>query len=380
MTRNKKEDTISLFTKSKEPVDFILLVTVLILLLTGIIMVLSASSPTSLSEYGDSYKYLYKQAFSAGIGLVVMSILAKVDYRFFKRYYKIIYIFCIGLLCLIFLFGSSAKGATRWIDLGIIKFQPSEVAKVGIIIFYAEYLTRKKDKINTFKEGFLKPLLWLIPIIIIVYVFQNHLSATFVICVLAVLLMFMAGTKISYFIKLGVPVIAAGILYIVKKGGFRLTRIFSFFNPWADATDSGWQIIQSLYAIGSGGLFGAGLGNSKQKYLYIPEPHNDFIFAVLAEELGFVGCTLVILLFGVFIWRGIVIAMKSKDMFGGLLAIGITSLIAVEVIINIAVVTASMPVTGMSLPFFSYGGTALIIQLATVGILLNISRTNKKEG
>ena len=380
MTRNKKEDTISLFTKSKEPVDFILLVTVLILLLTGIIMVLSASSPTSLSEYGDSYKYLYKQAFSAGIGLVVMSILAKVDYRFFKRYFKIIYIFCIGLLCLIFLFGSSAKGATRWIDLGIIKFQPSEVAKVGIIIFYAEYLTRKKDKINTFKEGFLKPLLWLIPIIIIVYVFQNHLSATFVICVLAVLLMFMAGTKISYFIKLGVPVIAAGILYIVKKGGFRLTRIFSFFNPWADATDSGWQIIQSLYAIGSGGLFGAGLGNSKQKYLYIPEPHNDFIFAVLAEELGFVGCTLVILLFGVFIWRGIVIAMKSKDMFGGLLAIGITSLIAVEVIINIAVVTASMPVTGMSLPFFSYGGTALIIQLATVGILLNISRTNKKEG
>lgn len=380
MTRNKKEDKISLFTKSKEPVDFILLVTVLILLLTGIIMVLSASSPTSLSEYGDSYKYLYKQAFSAGMGLVVMSILAKVDYRFFKKYYKVIYIFCIGLLCLVFLFGSSAKGATRWIDLGIIRFQPSEVAKVGIIIFYAEYLTRKKDKISTFKEGFLKPLLWLIPIVIIVYIFQNHLSATFVICVLAVLLMFMAGTKISYFIKLGVPVIAAGVLYIVKKGGFRLTRIFSFFNPWADATDSGWQIIQSLYAIGSGGLFGAGLGNSKQKYLYIPEPHNDFIFAVLAEELGFVGCTLVILLFGVFIWRGIVIAMKSKDMFGGLLAIGITSLIAVEVIINIAVVTASMPVTGMSLPFFSYGGTALIIQLATVGILLNISRTNKKEG
>ena len=380
MARNKKEDAVSLFSKSREPVDFILLITVLILLSTGIIMVLSASSPTSLSEYGDSYKYLYKQAFSAGVGLIVMWILAKVDYRIFKRYYKIIYFLCIGLLCLVFVFGTSAKGATRWIDIGIIRFQPSEVAKVGIIIFYAEYLTRKKDKINTFMGGFVKPLIWLIPIIIIVYIFQNHLSATFVICVLAVLLMFMAGTKISYFIKLGVPVIVAGVLYIVKKGGFRLTRIFSFFDPWADATDSGWQIIQSLYAIGSGGLFGAGLGNSKQKYLYIPEPHNDFIFAVLSEELGFVGCTLVILLFGIFIWRGIVIAMKSKDMFGGLLAIGITSLIAIEVIINIAVVTASMPVTGMSLPFFSYGGTALIIQLATVGILLNISRTNKKEG
>ncbi len=379
MARNKKEDAVSLFSKSREPVDFILLITVLILLSTGIIMVLSASSPTSLSEYGDSYKYLYKQAFSAGVGLIVMWILAKVDYRIFKRYYKIIYFLCIGLLCLIFVFGTSAKGATRWIDIGIIRFQPSEVAKVGIIIFYAEYLTRKKDKINTFMGGFVKPLIWLIPIIIIVYIFQNHLSATFVICVLAVLLMFMAGTKISYFIKLGVPVIVAGVLYIVKKGGFRLTRIFSFFDPWADATDSGWQIIQSLYAIGSGGLFGAGLGNSKQKYLYIPEPHNDFIFAVLSEELGFVGCTLVILLFGIFIWRGIVIAMKSKDMFGGLLAIGITSLIAIEVIINIAVVTASMPVTGMSLPFFSYGGTALIIQLATVGILLNISKNNKQE-
>ncbi len=379
MARNKKEDAVSLFSKSREPVDFILLITVLILLSTGIIMVLSASSPTSLSEYGDSYKYLYKQAFSAGVGLIVMWILAKVDYRIFKRYYKIIYFLCIGLLCLVFVFGTSAKGATRWIDIGIIRFQPSEVAKVGIIIFYAEYLTRKKDKINTFMGGFVKPLIWLIPIIIIVYIFQNHLSATFVICVLAVLLMFMAGTKISYFIKLGVPVIVAGVLYIVKKGGFRLTRIFSFFDPWADATDSGWQIIQSLYAIGSGGLFGAGLGNSKQKYLYIPEPHNDFIFAVLSEELGFVGCTLVILLFGIFIWRGIVIAMKSKDMFGGLLAIGITSLIAIEVIINIAVVTASMPVTGMSLPFFSYGGTALIIQLATVGILLNISKNNKQE-
>lgn len=379
MARNKKEDAVSLFSKSREPVDFILLITVLILLSTGIIMVLSASSPTSLSEYGDSYKYLYKQAFSAGVGLIVMWTLAKVDYRIFKRYYKIIYFLCIGLLCLVFVFGTSAKGATRWIDIGIIRFQPSEVAKVGIIIFYAEYLTRKKDKINTFMGGFVKPLMWLIPIIIIVYIFQNHLSATFVICVLAVLLMFMAGTKISYFIKLGVPVIVAGVLYIVKKGGFRLTRIFSFFDPWADATDSGWQIIQSLYAIGSGGLFGAGLGNSKQKYLYIPEPHNDFIFAVLSEELGFVGCTLVILLFGIFIWRGIVIAMKSKDMFGGLLAIGITSLIAIEVIINIAVVTASMPVTGMSLPFFSYGGTALIIQLATVGILLNISKNNKQE-
>lgn len=173
-----------------------------------------------------------------------------------------------------------------------------------------------------------------------------------------------------------------GGMYILAKffniGGFRLTRITAFMNPWADAQDSGWQIIQSLYAIGSGGLFGVGLGNSKQKYLYISEPHNDFIFAVLAEELGFIGCAIVILLFAIFIWRGIIIAMKAPDMFGSLLATGITALIGLQAIINIAVVTSSMPVTGMALPFFSYGGTSLIILLCAVGVLLNISRQSNK--
>ena len=163
-----------------------------------------------------------------------------------------------------------------------------------------------------------------------------------------------------------------------NKGGYRLERVVSFLDPWKDAQDSGWQIIQSLYAIGSGGLFGVGLGNSKQKYLYISEPHNDFIFAVLAEELGFFGCVIVIALFGIFIWRGILIAMKAPDMFGSLLATGITSLIGIQVIMNIAVVTSSMPVTGVALPFFSYGGTSLIILLCAVGILLNISRQTQK--
>jgi cell division protein FtsW len=162
------------------------------------------------------------------------------------------------------------------------------------------------------------------------------------------------------------------------KGSFRLARVTSFLNPWADSQGSGWQIIQSLYAIGSGGLFGVGLGNSKQKYLYISEPHNDFIFAVLAEELGFIGCLAVITLFAIFIWRGILVAMKAPDMFGSLLAVGITSLIGLQAIINIAVVTSSMPVTGIALPFFSYGGTSLIILLCSVGVLLNISRQSQK--
>lgn len=168
------------------------------------------------------------------------------------------------------------------------------------------------------------------------------------------------------------------IAKVTGKGAFRLERITTFLNPWNDPTDSGWQIIQSLYAIGSGGLFGAGLGESKQKFLYIPEPHNDFIFSILAEELGFIGCAVVIILFAIFIWRGLLIAMKAPDMFGSLLAVGITSLIGIQAIMNIAVVTSSMPNTGIPLPFFSYGGTALVIILCAVGILLNISRSSKK--
>ena len=175
-------------------------------------------------------------------------------------------------------------------------------------------------------------------------------------------------------VTIGVPAIIA----IIIAEPYRLQRVLTFLDPWKDPTDTGWQVIQSLYAIGSGGLFGAGLGQSKQKYLYLPEPHNDFIFSVLAEELGFVGCVFVIVLFAIFIWRGILIAMKAPDMFGSLVAAGITALVGIQVVINIAVVTSSMPATGMPLPFFSYGGTALFIMLCGVGILLNISRAGRK--
>ena len=196
--------------------------------------------------------------------------------------------------------------------------------------------------------------------------------------------MVMAGTKLKHFLTLGITggsLAVVGMLLLATKSGkgeFRLARLTTFIDPWADATDTGWQVIQGLYAIGSGGLFGVGLGQSKQKYLYIPEPHNDFIFAIIAEELGFIGCMVVIALFCAFIWRGIIIAMKAPDSFGSLLAVGITSLVGIQAIINIAVVTSSMPATGMSLPFFSYGGTALLILLCSMGILLNISRAGSK--
>lgn len=367
--------------------DFILFITVLIMLAFGLIMVLSASSPSALSKSKSSYTYVKTQAISAVIGIVAMLAISRIDYRKWGKFYKLIYIGSILILLAVRIpgIGHAAKGAYRWIKITTsFTFQPSELVKIGMIIFYAKYLTDHKGDIRTFAKGFIYPILLIAPIILILVFVQSHLSASIIICMLVVILMLMAGTKMRYFILLGTPVAGAGVsaLYVLAKvfgkGAYRLERLTSFMDPWADPSDTGWQVIQSLYAIGSGGLFGVGLGNSTQKYSYLPEPQNDFIFSVIAEELGFVGCLAVIILFGIFVWRGVLIAMKAQDSFGSLVAIGITSLIGLQAIINIAVVTSSVPNTGMPLPFFSYGGTALLILLCAVGILLNISRYQKQ--
>lgn len=369
---------------SKKQIDFILLVDVLLMLAVGIVMVMSASSPTSLSETGNSYKYLKTQAFSAVVGLGLMFFVSSIPYKVYKSFYKIIYISIIVLLLAVAVVGKSVSGATRWIDLGFISFQPSEVAKIGLIIFYATILTNNKNKMGELVGGFIIPLLPLIPVIGILIGVQNHLSATILIVMIVSVMMLMAGSRLKYFLSFGLMGAGGlgGILLLRAKltgaGSFRLQRLVTFMNPFADKQGNGWQIIQSLYAIGSGGLFGVGLGKSTQKYLYLPEAHNDFIFSIIAEELGFIGCVLVIAMFAVFIWRGIIIAMKSPDMFSSLIAAGITTMVGLQAIINIAVVTSSMPNTGMPLPFFSYGGTSLLILLASVGILLNISRYAKK--
>jgi len=369
----------------KKPADFIMLMTVLLLLSLGIVMVLSASSPTALAEDGNSYSYVSKQAGFAVAGLIGMLIISKIDYRIYRKYYKIIYIISIILLALVPLIGYEVGGAKRWINVAnLFSLQPSEIVKIGMIIFYAVYLAKKKDEIKRFKDGFVLPIVWLMPVVIILILFQTHLSATIVIVAIVAIMMLVAGSRLKYFLTVGLTLggIGAAVLFALAKfadiGKFRIARIISFLDPWADPTGAGWQAIQNLYAIGSGGLFGVGLGDSKQKYLYISEPHNDCIFAVLAEELGFVGCAIVIILFGILIWRGILAAIKAPDLYGTLVATGITSLIAIQVIINIGVVTAVLPVTGMPLPFFSYGGTSLLILLCSVGVLLNISRNSRK--
>ena len=341
-------------------------------------MVLSASSPKSLSEYGTSYQFFIKQLIFAVLGVIAMMMISKIDYRFYQKFYKISWILSALLLVAVILIGKEVNNAKRWIYITkTLSFQPSEIVKILMIIFYAGILTKNRDDLGNFWSGLVKHICMLAPIIVLLML-QPHFSASIVIIGTSCIMMIMAGCKMWQFLASGLSVGIPLIVVLVKSAAYRLERVTTFLDPWSNPTDEGWQVIQSLYAIGSGGLFGSGLGESKQKYLYLPEPHNDFIFSVLAEELGFIGCAIVIILFALFIWRGILIAMKAPEMFGSLIAIGITSLIGIQVVINIAVVTSSMPATGMPLPFFSYGGTALFILLCEVGILLNISRTSNK--
>ena len=372
----KKGKSFSSFLKN--PIDFTLLITILLLLSIGLIMLLSASSPSALSESGNSYAYFFRQAIFAVAGLFMMWVISNIDYRFYQKYYKLAYIVAFLLLLAVPFIGRTVNGAKRWIYVtDTLSVQPSEFAKILMIIFYAAILVKNRDELDKYGKGFIKHLLLLAPIIILLLL-EPHFSASMVIIGIVAIMMIIAGCKFWHFLVTGMVVGVPGIVALVLLEPYRLQRVMTFLNPWSDPTGDGWQVIQSLYAIGSGGLFGAGLGESKQKYLYIPEPHNDFIFSILGEELGFIGCAIVIILFGIFIWRGILIAMRSPNMFGSLIAIGITAQIAIQVIINIAVVTSSMPATGMPLPFFSYGGTSLFILLCEMGILLNISKAGAK--
>lgn len=261
----KKTKKVSKFVNNQ--FDFILCITVLLLLALGLVMVLSASSPSSLADYGDSYQYFTKQAMFAVLGIIAMLVLSKIDYRFYKKFYKIIYIasICMLLLVVIPKVGKSVNGAKRWAEIAGIRFQPSEFVKIGMIIFYAAYLTDNKKKLSNLKDGFLKPILILSPIILILILIQDHLSASIVIIAVVSIMMIMAGTRLIYFLTMGGGLVAAGVAGLIvlakttSKGAFRIARITSFLNPWADKQGDGWQIIQSLYAIGSGGLFGVGL-------------------------------------------------------------------------------------------------------------------------
>ena len=384
----KKKDLRGFSKYLNNSMDFTLLITVLLLLAIGLVMVLSASSPTSLQESGNSYEYFIRQFGFAVFGLIAMYFISRIDYRLYQKFYVHSWWLSVILLFAVLIIGIEGGGAKRWIDIGITTFQPSEIVKFLMIIFYAGILVKNRNELGLFWKGLVKHMVCLVPIIILLLL-EPHVSTSMVIIITCTIMVIMAGCKfwqiaLTGAVAGGIVGTIATILYFVSEkfqGRFQyvVTRIVTFIDPWKDAKGDGWQVIQSLYAIGSGGLFGTGLGDSKQKYLYLPEPQNDFIFSVLAEELGFLGCVIVFILFAIFIWRGVIIAMKAPDMFGSLVAIGITSLVGIQAIINVAVVTSSMPATGMQLPFFSYGGTALMILLGEIGVLLSISRASNKQ-
>lgn len=360
--------------KGRKPFDFWIFTTVLILLSIGIIMLFSASAPFSYGTFGDIYYMLKRQLFFAVAGFAVMIVTMNIDYRIYEKYATLLLILSFVLLALVRVpgIGKYENGAYRWIEIGPVRFQPSEIAKLGIILYLSKSLSRRKDKLEYFFKG-LFPYLVLMGIVTGLLLLEPHLSCIIIILITSSIILFCAGAKIRHFLAISVPLVVSfgTLIYFVD---YMRARVLSFIDPWEDPLDKGYNAIQSLYAIGSGGVFGRGLGKSMQKFLYLPYPHNDFIFSVIAEELGFIGALTIIVLFLIFTWRGIKVAMNAPDLFGGLTAIGITSLITVQTVLNVAVVTSSVPPTGVSLPFFSYGGTSLVLIMGAVGVLLNISR------
>lgn len=357
------------------PIDFVLFSTIMLLVAIGVIMVYSASSYSaffSSATNHDSMYFLKKQGFSAIIGIVAMFFTIKIDYHKIKKHTKLAMIVTIILLAAVFAFPAT-NGARRWIRLGgPFSLQPSEIAKYIVVLYMAKSIERKGERIKSLTHGII-PYLMVSGFYAGMVLAEKNLSIASVIMIVTLIVLYVSGAKTSHMIGLVGIVALAGVAGIVLEP-YRMARFTSFLDPWQDPKGDGYQLIQSLLALGSGGIWGMGLGRSRQKCYYIPEPHNDFIFSIIGEELGLIGCTLIVILFIVFIWRGIVTAVKAKDTYGTLLATGITAVIAVQAIINIAVVTGSMPVTGVPLPFISYGGSSLIFNMVAAGVLLNISR------
>ena len=358
--------------------DFPLLITIIVLLCIGIIMVSSASSYSALANYDNSNYFLTKQLGFAIFGVICMLIISTIDYR---KYKKISYLFFgLALILMILVLtplGVSVNGAKRWLGIGnFFTFQPSEIMKVALVLATATYISTNYKKLDSFK-GYIVPICFLAVVGIIMYL-QDHLSGMIVMGVASISIIFSSGIKIKLRYLIPLILLVVGLLAVfVLSDSYRLTRITAFLHPEEDIRGSNWQPAQSLYALGSGEIFGLGLGQSRQKYLWLPEAQNDFIFSILGEELGLIGTASVVLIFLFFIYRGYKIAMSSKELYGSMLASGIVSVFALQIFVNIAVVTSSIPTTGMPLPFFSYGGTALFINLCTMGILLNISRNCK---
>ncbi len=368
---------LNIYQEGKLDPTFLILL--LVLLTVGLICLFSSSYAFALQNYGSSFHFIKRQLIFAVVGVGLMFLLSYIDYHFYKKFAWIIYFASVVMLIVVLILPPLQEGFEykRWLAIGSFSFQPSEIAKFAIILLFSKLIANnsKNMKRPMFGIVFLGALLAVVCGLVVV---ETHLSATLLIFAIGISLMVVGGIRLIYVafgagagIALGAGAILSGIV------DYGSTRLAVWQDPWSDPTGAGWQTIQSLLSIGSGGIFGAGLGESRQKYLWVPEPHNDFIFSIVCEELGLVGALLIIALFVMLIWRGFIIASRSKDQFGTLMAFGLTIQVGIQAALNIMVVSNTIPNTGISLPFFSYGGTALIMLLAQMGIILSISRGSK---
>ena len=353
-------------------IDKLILISVILLSLFGLLMIYSSSSIWAEYKFNDPYKYLKTQALFLTIGYILIYFISNIPYQLYKKYSNIILISCIILLILVLIpgIGSVRNGSRSWFGIGSFGIQPSEFAKLGIIIFTAKYISN--NKVKDIKKEVL-PILLVALLIFGLIMLQPDFGTGIIIVITIITILFVSGVKMNFFIKIGIAGLI-GIVGLIIIAPYRLKRIVSFLNPWEDPLGSGFQIIQSLYAIGPSGLLGAGLGNSIQKHFYLPEPQTDFIFSIISEELGFMGGLIVSILFLIIIYRGINISLKQTDTFAKYLSFGLIFSLSFQAILNLMVVVGLIPVTGVTLPFLSYGGSSLLISMINIGIILNISK------
>lgn len=372
-----KKKSIKELIFGKGDMDTVFFVILLVIITFGLVMLFSASFANAHYYKNDSFYFIKRQAGFAIMGVVAMLIISKIDYHILHKFALPLYALSL-LLLIIVLFCPASNGAKRWIPYPV-NFQPSEIAKFSIILLFAHLISLEPEKMKTFKGGFLRFILLLLPVVGLLLL-EPHLSGTIIMLLIGCAMMFIGGTGLRWFGAIaGVGGLGIGAIILSGKIEYAMTRLQGWIDPFSDVQGDTYQTVQSLIAIGSGGLFGKGLGNSRQKYLFLPEPQNDFIFAIVCEELGFIGAIAVIVLFGILIWRGLQISLKAPDKFGALLSAGLIIQVGLQVALNIAVVTNTLPNTGISLPFFSYGGTSLLMLMAQMGIVLSVSRHSKMK-
>ena len=359
--------------KRVEGYDLIILLMAVALTCFGVVMVYSASSVMAAKKFNDGFYFLKRQGVFALLGFGLMAFTMRIDYQQWRRIAVPLLLGCLVLLLLVFVpgVGGTAKGASRWIRFPGFNFQPSELAKIALIIYMAYSLDKKQEKLKSFSAGFL-PYMVVLALLIAILLMQHDLGASLTLGVVALAMLFVAGARPRYILGMFVMAVPF-IYYAILTKAYRLARIKVFLNPWQDPTNSGFQIIQSWLAFGTGGIFGQGLGEGKQKLFYLPEAHTDFILSVVGEELGFIGVIVIAAMFFLLVQRSIRVALQAEDDFGRFLAFGIAMLLGVEGFVNMGVVTGLLPTKGLALPFISYGGSSLIITLFSVGVLLNVS-------